>query len=233
MKELSLEIVQSQMSKKQQLLINEETVNEINKLAADPDYGPEFVESYMDHLNVFKDMPRATHAQYVNALKFFSMVEAGNSLTDAYIKVFPERFEERTKGSGDKSVMRHEACRYNNSKMVNEIRKVAAIPVQLIHRHLLHEAILNQADLMRSARSEMVRQRAGATLIAELKPLEDTVITVDVEDGAKSVIEELRQATERLAAQERQAVQAGTPLKQVAESDIYEAEFTEESNESS
>lgn len=232
MNELSLEVVHSQLPKQQRLLVGEETVQEIQKLAEDPDYGEEFLQTYMDHLNVLKDLPRTNHQQYLNAIKFFSLVEMGNSLTDAYIKVFPDRYTARNRNRPEsergKDIMRGEASRYNNTVLVNEIRKVAAVPIQLIHRHLLHEAILENANLMRTARSEMVRQKAADTLIRELKPSEDHVVAFKVEDGATSVIEELRQATERLASAERQSVLAGVPMKSIAERNIIEGEVVED-----
>jgi hypothetical protein len=231
MKELSLDVLQSQLTKKQQLLVNEGTVAEIQKLAEDPDYGPEFLETYIDHLNIFKESERTSHDQYLNAIKFFSLVEAGNSLTDAYVKTFPERYDARKENNpdADKSIIRGEASRYNNTKLVNEIRKIAAIPVQLIHRHLLHEAILTNAQIMRTAKSEMVKQKAADTLIRELKPSEDQVLKLEVEDGARSAIEELRQATERLAVAERRSIEAGAiPLKEVAESKLFLPEEAED-----
>lgn len=217
---LSLEVVSSQVSPQQRLLIDENTVDEINKLANDPDYGEEFLESYLTHINVLKQNIRNSHPQYLNAVKFFTLVESGNTLVDAYIKVFPSRYEDRCRNlpssAKNKEIMNSEASRYNKSVMVNEIRRVSTIPVQLIHRNLLHEAILEQADLMRNAKSEMVRQKAGATLIAELKPAEDTQINVNVNDGSSSVIDDLRKATQALVAQERQAKSAGIPLKDIA-----------------
>ena len=234
-KELSLDLVQSQLKPQQRLTVSQETLDEINELAQNPDYGPEFLDAYLDHLNIFKDNPKRSHTQYLSAIKFFSLVEAGNSLTDSYIKTFPQRFDDRKQNypfdERDKSIMRGEASRYNNSMLVNEIRKVAAIPVQLIHRHILHEAILEQAVLMRTAKSEMVRQKAGATLITELKPQEDQVLNVKVEDGTTSVIDDLRKAAEALAAAEFKSVQAGVPLVDIANSDIItvEHEVLEES----
>ncbi|NOQ48132.1 MAG: hypothetical protein GQ576_03180 [Methanococcoides sp.] len=222
--ELSLDVVQSQLKPQQRLTVSQDTLDEINKLAENPEYGPEFLDCYLDHLNIFKDNPKRSHTQYLSAIKFFSLVEAENTLTDAYIKTFPGRYEDRCKNKPyedrDKSIMRGEASRYNNSMLVNEIRKVAAIPVQLIHRHVLHEAILEQADLMRNAKSEMVRQKAGACLITELKPMEDQVLNVKVEDNTGSVIEDLRKAAEKLAAAEYQSVMAGVPLKVIADADI-------------
>jgi hypothetical protein len=225
-KELSLEVVKSQLSPKQRLYVDEEVLEEINNLAENPDYGEEFLDSYLTHLNILKENVRLNHRQYINGVKFFTLVESGNSLTDAYIKVFPERYDKRRRnhppGEDKKDIMRSEASRYNKSVIVNEIRRVAAYPVHLIHRHILHEAILEQAQLMRTARSEMVKQRAGATLIAELKPPEDNVLKIDVEDGASNAIKDLHAATVALAAREREAVLAGVPLSKIAESDIID-----------
>lgn len=231
MKELSLEVVSSQLSPKQRLLVSEETLEEINKLATDEDYGEEFLDSYLTHMNVLKEATRTNHRQYLNAIKFFTLVEAGNNLTDSYIKVFPERYDARRRNHPEnedgKEIMRSEASRFNRSVIVNEIRKVAAIPVQLIHRHLLHDAILKQAALMQDAKSEMVQQKASACLIEQLKPQEDTVLKLDVEDGASSVISDLRAATVALAAKEREAVLAGVPISTVVESDIIDVTPTE------
>lgn len=237
MNELTLPLVHSQITSKQKLQVTEDTVEEINKLVNDPDYGPEFLESYLDCLNVFAEAPRNDHKQYVNAMKFFSLVEANNSLTDSYVKVFPERYERRRKGNPGKTpdqvkqLLRGEASRYNGSKLLAEIRRVATIPVQLVHRHLLHEAILATADLMKNARSEMVRAKAADTLIRELKPSEDQVLKVEVDDNTTSVISELHKATKALAAAAHEGVRAGIPLKEIAGSKIYADPATIEDGE--
>ena len=102
------------------------------------------------------------------------------------------------------------------TKMLSEIRRIATIPVQLIHRHLLHEAILVNAELMHNARSEMVQQKAADTLIRELKPTEDAVLDININDGTTSVIEELAKATRALAAEQHKSVLAGIPLKSIS-----------------
>ena len=224
--ELTLDIVKSQLIPQQRLLVDESTVAEIKKLSEDPDYDEEFLESYLTHLGVLKEHVKANHPQYVNAVKFFTLVESGNTLNDAYIKVFPERYEKRNNGLPEaekgKQIINSEASRFNKSVLVNEIRRIACIPVQLIHRHLLHEAILETAHIMKHAKSDMVRQKAAATLIAELKPAEDAQINIKVEDNTTSVIDELRKVTEELAAAEYTAVLAGRPLKDIANSNIID-----------
>lgn len=225
MNELSLEVVQSQLPNAKKLMVTEEVLSDLNRLATDIEYGPEFLETYLTHLSALADAPRNNHTQYLNAIKFFSLVEAGNSLTDAYIKVFPERYEQAKRSARDedagKELIRGNASRYNASKLINEIRRIATIPVQLVHRHLLNDAILVNGDLMLNAKSEMVRQKAADTLIRELKPAEDAVLQVKVDDGNQSVIQELVNATKELAAKQHEANQAGVPLKEIAQAKIY------------
>lgn len=242
--ELTLATIQSQLTKSQKLLVSDDTVDEINKLAVDPEYGPEFLQSYLEYLNVLAEAPRNNHTQYLHAMKFFTLVEARNNLTDAYVKVFPDRMARREKGNPDKTpeevkaLLRGEASRYNGSKLLADIRRVAMIPVHLIHRHLLHDAIEVNAELMLTARSEMVRQKAADTLIRELKPAEDAVLNIKVEDGRASVIEQLAKATQELAAKQHEAILAGVPIQQIASSkilheteDIIEGEATEVTDE--
>lgn len=230
MKELTLDLVETQMSKTHRRLVNQDTIDTINKLANDPDYGPEFLDMYLENLSVLKNFVTSTAAQYLNAVKFYCLLESGCTYKDAYIKVFPERYEKRKQNNPETAehYVIKEASRFNASALVNRIREVAAIPVQLVHRSLLNEAILEQANLMRTARSEMVRQKAAACLITELKPADDHTINLNVSDStSRSVIEELRQATQKLAAAEYQASQAGVPMKDIAERKIIQGEFEE------
>lgn len=234
---LDLQVLQSQLTKKQQNMLNQGTVDELNKLIDDPDYGEEFVDMYRDHLNILSQNSKYTSNGYMSAVKFFALIESGNNITNAYCKVFPERLKRRLDRGQSKDDIRGEASRFNTTALVNEIRKVAGIPINLIYRHLLHEAILEQAELMRTARSEMVRQKAGDTLIRELKPTEDQVISVKVEDGTKSAIQQLREAAEKLAIQEMQSAKAGISLKTIIEGKIVtdldeeQVEFNDENYE--
>lgn len=217
---VDLQVLESQLSNRQKNMLSEDTIEELKKLSEDPDYGQEFLDCYKDHLNILNDNPKYTSKNYLCAIKFFSLIEAGNSITDAYIKVFPERFKRRLDRGQKKEDITGEASRYNATALVNDIRKVAGIPVNLIHRHLLHESILEQANLMRTARSELVRQKASACLIAELKPTEDHVLNVKVEDGAKSAIQALHEATEKLVLKEQNSIKSGVPIKDIIEAKI-------------
>jgi len=178
---VTLELLQEQVGVKKKHLINQDVVDEINKLVEDPDYGEVFLEQYVNYFNILEKNNRWSIPKYTNALKFFMLVESGNTLTDAYIKVFPERLQARLDRGENKQHIGGEASRYNASQLVTEIRKVATVPVQLIHRHLLHNAIMKTAQLMNDPSvSPTVQQKAAETLIRELKPTEDSNVNIKI-----------------------------------------------------
>ncbi len=218
---LELSFLKTQLGKKAKDM-QQETVDEIAKLVEEPDYGPEFLEVYVDYFNVL-DKGKWSMPYYMNAMKFFVLIEGGHAAVNAYIKVFPERLASRIARGGRKEEMGGEASRYNKSSLVNEIRKVSAIGIQLSHRHLLHEALDVQANLMRGARSELVRQKASETLIRELKPQEDTKIQLDVAVNERDTLDSLRDATEKLVLAQEQSIKAGLAVKFIAEAKIIEA----------
>jgi len=224
--ELTLSQVKAVLPHRQAKLVTQDTIDEINKLARDPEYGVDFLDLYRDHLNILVQDQRRNSDKYLQAIKFFYLVEGGLTLTDAYILVFPERFEARMASKKDfvKADITSEASRFNATKMLNDIRKAATVPIQLIHRHTLYEAIAVEANIMRTAKSELVRQKAAAHLIDVLNPIEEQTLNIQVEDGSKSAIEELRLATSRLASAQFDRIHSGTPVKDIAESVVVTIE---------
>jgi len=224
---LDLEVLQSQLSNRNKNMINEGTVEELKKLLDDPDYGEEFVDCYRDHFNILDSNAKYTSAAYMSAVKFFTLLESDRSIVDAYCLVFPERLKRRLDRGQTKSDITGEASRYNKTDIVNELRKVAGIPVNLLYRHVLHEAILSQADIMRNAKSDMAKQKAGECLIRELKPADDKVLNIKVDDGSKSAIQALQEATEALVIKERRSIESGTPITDILEAKIIKDEDAE------
>lgn len=221
---IELEVIQNQLGKKKGGLVTQDTVDELNKLVEDIDYGEQFLDAYIQYFNVLDSSSAWSTPKYMHALKFFTLVESGHNATDAYCKVFPERLAARLARGETRSMMGGEASRYNASGLVNEIRKVANVSVKLIHRHTFHEAIAVTARMMHDPGvSPAVRQKAAETLIRELKPEEDKQINVTV-SGETSAIDELRKATEALVLEQRRSIEAGIAVKWIAESTVVEVE---------
>lgn len=222
-------MVQEQLGKKKGELVTQGTVDELNNLVDDPDYGEEFLDMYVSYFNVMEGNSAWSTPKYMNAMKFFCLIEGGHSGVDAYVKVFPDRLQARIDRGQGKDNMGGESSRYNASALVNEIRKVATIPVQLIHRHLLHEAILVNADLMLHAKSEMVQQKAAETLIRELKPVEDTTINLKVgmDDETRSAQRELVDHVGQIALNQQKMLASGMSISEIQRLNIKKPEVIE------
>ena len=216
--EISLDLVQAQLGKKKQHLVTDETVSELNKLIADPDYGEEFLDSYMSYFNIMEKNSKWSMDNYMNAMKFFTLLEVGDSQVNAYAKVFPNRLQARLDRDQSIDDMRGEASRYNASALVNEIRKVSVIPIQLIHRNLLHEAILKQAALMTNPKvSHAVQQKASETLIRELKPTEDSTVNIKIglDDEAKTQNRQLVDYIGTIALNQQKMLASGMSIEEI------------------
>lgn len=226
---IEIEMIQEQLGKKKGELVTQDTVDELNRLVDDPEYGEEFLDSYVSYFNIMEGNSTWSTPKYMNAMKFFTLIEGGHSAVDAYVKTFPDRLQARIDRGQGKDNMGGESSRYNASALVNEIRKVASIPVQLIHRHLLHEAIMVSADLMMNANSEIVQQKAAETLIKELKPAEDTTIQLKVgmDDESRNAQNTLVAHIGALALSMQQAVAAGSDIGDVQKLNIKRPEIVE------
>jgi hypothetical protein len=224
---LELAVLQEQLGRKKGSLITQDTVDELNKLIEDPEYGEDFVDAYRQYFNILDKNNQWSTPKYMSAMKFFILMESGHSAVDAYVKVFPERLEARHARGESKTDMGGEASRYNASQLVNEIRKVAGIGVKLTHRYMLMDALDITHRLMNDRNvSPAVRQKAAETLIRELKPDDKTEISIEIKNDV-SAIDELRKATEALVLEQRRSIEAGIAVKFIAESKIIEGELYE------
>jgi hypothetical protein len=215
---ITLEVLRDSLGKKKGNLVSQETVDELNRLESDGDYGEEFTDAYKQYFNVLEKNSAWSTPKYMHALKFFSLMEADHSAVDAYVKTFPERLEARHERGESKRDMGGEASRYNASGLVNEIRRVAGISVKLTHRHTMLKAIQVTTDLMLDRNvSPAVRQKAAETLIRELRPEEDSnvVIKVGMTDDMKNQQAKLVDHIGTIALNQQKMLAAGMKIEDI------------------
>ena len=225
--QLDTQTLKGIVPKKYAKLVSDELVDELNSLIVDPEYGEQFKEEFLTHANILEHNSNWSLEKYKNAVKFFSLVQQEMSLVDAYCAVFPERLKARYARGESKLNMGGEASRYNSSELVNKIRQQALVPLHLVNQGLLQQAINKQAQLMMTAKSEMVQQKASETLIRELRPPETSKIELDIGFKHSDTIEDLRKAAEELAMAQLDTIKAGAAVKEIAESRIIDAELDE------
>jgi hypothetical protein len=216
--ELTLVQLQGCVPKKWRHNVTEDMIQLINS-EADED----FRQVYKENLLGFADVIQSSKykmTQYVDAVKFVSHKLLGDTNLMAYAKVFPDRYQRQVdKGTPPKNIAAY-ATAFNKTDLVHKILERTLVPVYILNMDVHQEAINTQAELMRSARSETVRQKAAECLIMQLKAPETSKIEVDVSYSNDS-IDELRETTRALAQQQLKLIQSGAVTAEtIAHSDI-------------
>ena len=205
-------------------LVNDEADSELRRV---------FKENVLGFSSVLTE-GRYSLANYLHAVKFVSLKLLGDSSSLAYSKVFPDRYQALVdKGTSTKNIASF-ADNYSKNKLVTSIMERTLVPVHILNMDLHQEAINVQADLMRTARSETVRQKAAESLIVNLKAPEAAKVEIDINYN-NDVVDDLRATTRALAQQQMKMIKAGHMSAQEAahsdiiakKVDIEEAEYSE------
>ena len=236
---LTKDQLQASMPKKFRHNVTDEMIDFINTTEGD-----EFRDIYKENLIGFASViegGRYKMADYINAVKFVSYKLIGDSNTIAYAKTFPDRYQRLVDKNTPAKTISSFSTAYNKGDLVHKILERTLVPIHILNMDIHQEAINAQAELMRSAKSETVRQKAAECLIMQLKAPEAAKIEVDV-TYSNSSIDDLRETTRALAQQQLQMIKSGAvTAEHVAHSDIIarkkiasvETDYEEISNESS
>ena len=157
---------------------------------------------------------------YINAVKFVSLKLLGDKSSTAYSKVFPDRYQRLIDDGTSPSQIASFAQNYANSQLITKIFEQTMVPTHILNAHVYQEAINVQADLMHTAKSEMVRQKAAESLISNLgaPPVAKMELEVNYNND---VVEDLRATTKALAQQQLRMIMNGqSSAKEIAHSEI-------------
>lgn len=187
-----------------------------------------FKENLFSFSSLFNEFPNVGVTHIVQSIMFASRMLLGDTPTDAYMKVFPERFQRLVDRYGsNRTKIGAFASAFARNKVVVRIMELSIVPIYILHLDLHHQAVKVQADLMENARSETVRQKAAECLIQHLKPPEDAVVNINVsQTGAHSQeFDDLKNAMRELAVEQKSAIinNRQSP-RQIAESVIVPKE---------
>ncbi len=214
--------------------ITKEMVQLINADIDKSDVKEEFREHLLTWVDVMQEGKWKVR-DYISACKFMTHKLMGDTQQSAWVKTFPDRFQAMVdKGMSDKSIASRVSL-YNSNPLVQKIAARTLPSLHVLNSDILQEAINVSAELMRSAKSETVRQKSAATLIEHLKPPE--ALKVDISVGVSNdTVEDLREITRGLAVQQQKMIKSGgMSAGQIASMDvvkkideeIIEAEYNE------
>jgi hypothetical protein len=159
-------------------------------------------------------------AAYVNAVKFVSLRLIGDKASTAYSKVFPDRYQNLVDKGASGSYIASFADNYSKTGIITKIMEQTMVPTHILNAGIYQEAINTQAELMRTAKSELVRQKAAESLMSNLTAPSAAKIEIDI-GYSNDIVEDLRVTTRALAQQQLRMIMNGqASAKEIAHSDI-------------
>lgn len=195
--------------------VNQELIDKINLTLSDPEMYEHYRDNLMSYTKVLAD-GRFKMDSYVNAVKYVSHKLMGCSDIDAYVKTFPDKYQDfLQRGVSSKDISSYVSI-YSKTKLVNLIREQTFIPTWVLNQDLFQKALNTQAELMLTAKSEKVRSDAANSLLTHLKQPETTKVQLDIGVKETSVVQDMRNAALALAAAQRDLIRAGQITAQEA-----------------
>lgn len=199
----------------------------INAALADPDMGETFRQNIITYQGVLQE-GRFKAVNYIDAVQYVSHKLRGLTNKDAYHRTFPDKildWDTRNVAEKDRNSY---ISSYHSSKLVTMLLEQAIVPTWIINQDLFQEALNAQADLMRNAKSEMVRFSAGKALLEALKRPEAVQLKVDIGAKESSVISALSKQVEELVISQKRAIElGGKTARDVAEMPLVIEEAVE------
>lgn len=189
--------------------VNQQLVDDINKLFNDPVLMHNFRDNLLGFSGVMRD-GKFKMQDYINAVKYVSYKLLGSSNIDAYVKTFPDRYQMYINNkTSDKDIASYVSS-YNKNKLVNLVYEQALVPTHILNADLFQKAINTQAQLMLDPDvSPKVRSDAANSLMTHLKAPETKKIELDVGLKQDNTLDDLRRAVQDLREAQKSAMLLG------------------------
>lgn len=189
--------------------VNQDLIDQINTKLTDPDMMEVYRDTLIGHTSILQQ-GRFKLTNFVDAVKFVSLLYAGKTDKDAYHETFPDKIQRWDAQRVAKKDQASYITAYKKSKLVSLLLEQVMIPVYIANQDMFQKALATQAELMISANSEKVRSDAANSILTHLKPPEATKLQLDISPKADAGLSALRDATAALVAQQKAALLAGT-----------------------
>ena len=221
---------------KDKTTITDKLVETINMIILDePEVGHLVRENFLTYTKVLQN-GKYSMETYLNAIKFVSYKLMNMTNAEAYMHTYPDRYDKLekryvgveglTQEEFEKKVSSY-VYAVAKSQLVVTILSQVQIPTKLLNMGLLQEAINVEASLMRSARSEIVREKAANTPIQYLGQEEENKIQIDAGYKKDDIIEQYEVAMKKMVEEQLVQIHKGADVKQIANAVTVEAEVIE------
>lgn len=198
-------------------------VDSLNNIASDPELAGVMRDNFLSYTKVLQE-GRYKVEDYLNAVKFVSFKLMGYNNKESYLRAFPQRHQALlAKGADDQTISAYVSM-YAKGKLVNAILEQTLVPVWVLNQDLYQKALNTQAELMLTAKSEMVKTTAANSILTHLKKPDAAGPLVNFDMREQSGVNELRGMLQEVAKRQIELIQKGVSTKEIAAQPLVDAE---------
>ena len=223
---LQLEAVKKLVPKAQRTMITQDFLDKIVASVTNSEVAEQFKENFVTYLNVLSK-GKYKMDDYISAVKYVSYKLLGYSNIKAYAATFPDRYQ-RLKDEGQQQIEAFVSM-YARGKLVNQIFEQTMVPTYVLKAPLHQEALNELAMMIKDPDVRgMTKVKACEAILQHTKQPEVVKgeLTIGIEQS--DTINDLREIVENLADTHKVLLERkGMTLKQIAETNIIDAEYTE------
>lgn len=217
---ITLDAIRRTMPRSVRENIKQPMVDKINNLVLDSTFREAYLENLVGFTSVLAE-GKYKMVTYVDAVRYVSHKLQGDTNITAYVKTFPERYQRMVDDGYEEKNIHAMVNSFNKTGIVMKIFEQSMIPTHILNAGLYQDALNVQADLMHNADSEKVRTEAANSLLVQLKAPETRKIEIDIGISEDKSIQELRNTTLDLVAQQKKMIKAGVnTVKEIAHSKL-------------
>lgn len=142
------ESIMSYLPKHTSKVVSDEIVNLVKNMGESIDIPQEYLEgSFIEQMPVMRGM-RIGLREYINAIKYCNLKMGNYSTTEAWKKVFPDKYDILV-GKGKEHQLSSHVSIYNKSVLVTKIEANLYTGMHIQYAPAVHEAIQKNIQLMR------------------------------------------------------------------------------------
>ena len=209
--------------------VNDVVLDHINNIIDTPDTIDAYKNNLLSYVGILSK-GRFKVADYVNAVTYVSYKLMDMTNREAFRKTFPNRYRDWEDRELPLKKIDSYVSQYNKGKLVNMIWAETMIPVHVFNHGMFQNMLNEAASIAINGKSEIARVQAIGQILTHTKPPETKKIELDlgVQDNVGGVIDQLREATQRLSDQQLTQLNKGqVTIKRIAEAEIVDKEIEE------
>ena len=207
-------------------MITQDFLDKIEASVTNSEVAEQFKENFVTYLNVLSK-GKYKMDDYISAVKYVSYKLLGYSNIKAYAATFPDRYQ-RLKDEGQQQIEAFVSM-YARGKLVNQIFEQTMVPTYVLNAPLHQEALNELAMMIKDPDVRgMTKVKACEAILQHTKQPEVVKgeLTIGIEQS--DTINDLRDIVENLADTHKALLERkGMTLKEIAEGNIIDAEYTE------